>query len=248
MKHKVSTDLEHLLVPIEQLETLSGNPRKGNVAAIAASYEEFGQVKPLVAVNNEDGTGTIIAGNHQLAAAKRLGWTHVAVLTVPFEHDKAVAFALADNRTSDLGEDDQTLLHEMLMSVVDTMPTFFEELEWDDFEIAAIETPAAGASSVVVANDGWTAPVMLEHPQLPGTSESADEETMRSIVTQGATAVGSAGAKTNIQYTLVFNDAEQQKAWYAFLRYLKSNQEFVELPTTSSQIIAFVEKHISPKD
>mgnify|MGYP001156782129 FL=1 len=239
MKHKISPDLENLLTPIEQLETLPGNPRKGNIKAIAASYEEFGQVKPIVAVENEDGTGTVIAGNHQLQAAKELGWTHIAVLHVPFDHDKAIAFALADNRTSDLGEDDQTLLHDMLMSVVDERPDFFEGLGWDDFEIATIETPTAGSSSVVIPNDGWTPPVM----QIPGTEIT--DETQKSMVTQGATAIDSAGAKTNIQYTLVFNDAEQQSTWYAFLRYLKSNPDFSVLPTTAEQIIAFINKQIT---
>jgi len=239
MIHKVSKDLEHLLIPVDQLETLPGNPRKGNVSAIASSYEEFGQVKPIVAVDNEDGTGTVIAGNHQLAAAKELGWTHIAVLHVPFDHDKAIAFALADNRTSDLGEDDQTLLHEMLMSVVDEMPEFFEGLGWDDFEIASIETPAAGASSAVVANDGWTPPVM----QLPGID---DADTTKALITQGATATKSAGAKTNIQYTLVFNDAGQQATWYGFLRYLKSHADFRDLPTTSEQVMAFLTRHVNP--
>ena len=228
-----------MLIPVDQLESLSNNPRKGNISAIAASYEEFGQVKPIVAVDNEDGTGTVIAGNHQLAAAKQLGWTHIAVLHVPFDHDKAVAFALADNRTSDLGEDDQTLLHEMLMSVVDERPDFFEGLGWDDFEIAAIETPAAGSTSAVIANDGWTPPIM----QLPGIE--ATDETQKAMVTQGATAINSAGAKTNIQYTLVFNDAEQQATWYAFLRYLKSHPDFSGLPTTSSQVVAFLNQQVN---
>jgi len=240
MNHGVSPDLESLLVPIEQLETLPNNPRKGNIASIAASYKEFGQVKPIVAIDNEDGTGTVIAGNHQLAAAKQLGWTHIAVLHVPFDHDKAIAFALADNRTSELGEDNQELLHDMLISVVEDMPEFFEELGWDDFEIASISTPAAGTESAVESNDGWTAPTLIQ--PLP---TEADEETMRSLVTQGATAVGSAGAKTVVQYTLVFNDAQQQAVWYSFLRYLKGNPTYSGLATTSEQVTAFLNRHIS---
>ena len=240
MKHKVSPDLENLLIPVEQLKALPGNPRKGNIDAIAASYEEFGQVKPIVAVDNEDGTGTIIAGNHQLEAAKKLGWTHIAVLYVPFDHDKAIAFALADNRTSDLGETDQTLLHDMLMSVVDEMPGFFEELGWDDFEIATIESPTATEGISTGANDGWTPPTL--EPVIPKT---ADEETMKSLVTQGATATNSAGAKTIIQYTMVFNDAEQQSDWYAFLRYLKGNPDYTDLPTTASQVTAFIKRNIT---
>ena len=133
MNHKVSPDLQNLLTPIEDLKTLPKNPRKGNIEAITASYNEFGQVKPIVAVEDEDGTSTVIAGNHQLEAAKKLGWTHMAVLNVPFDHEKAIAYALADNRTSDLGTEDSGLLHEMLLSVVEDMPQFFEELGWDDF-------------------------------------------------------------------------------------------------------------------
>ena len=231
MNHGVSPDLENLLVPIEQLQTLPNNPRKGNIASIAASYKKFGQVKPIVAVNNEDGTGTVIAGNHQLAAAKQLGWTHIAVLHVPFDHD---------NRTSALGEDNQDLLHDMLISVVEDMPDFFEELGWDDFEIASISTPTAGTESAVVSNDGWTAPTLIAPPPT-----EADEETMKSLVTQGATATGSAGAKTVVQYTLVFNDAEQQAVWYSFLRYLKANPAYAGLATTSEQVTAFLNRHIS---
>lgn len=242
MNHDVSPDLENLLTPIEQLETLPNNPRKGSVSAIAASYKEFGQVKPIVAVDNKDGTGTVIAGNHQLAAAKQLGWTHIAVLHVPFDHDKAIAFALADNRTSELGEDNQELLHDMLISVVEDMPEFFEELGWDDFEIASISTPTAGTGSVVDSNDGWTAPTLIQPPPA-----EADEETMKSLVTQGATAIGSAGAKTVVQYTLVFNDAEQQAVWYSFLRYLKANPAYAGLATTSEQVTAFLNRHVSPE-
>ena len=237
--NKISKELEHLKIPVEQLETLSKNPRKGNISAIAASYEEFGQVKPIVAVSNEDGTSTVIAGNHQLAAAKQLGWTHIAVLHVPFNHEKAIAFALADNRTSELGEDDQGLLHEMLMSVVDEMPQFFEELGWDDFEMSTIEPPTIDPP-VSTSNDGWTPPVMVPIP------ETADEETMRSLVTRGATTTGTEGAKAAVQYTLVFNDANQQAVWYAFLRHLKSHPEFKTLPTTASQIVAFLARHVSP--
>jgi len=245
MNHKVSPDLQNLLTPIEGLKTLPKNPRKGNIDAITASYSEFGQVKPIVAVEDEDGTSTVIAGNHQLEAAKRLGWTHMAVLNVPFDHEKAIAYALADNRTSDLGTEDDGLLHEMLLSVVEEMPQFFEELGWDDFEIATIEVP--DITTIETSNDGWTAPVIVNDPPV-APPETADEETMKSLVTQGATATGSAGAKTVVQYTLVFNDAEQQSDWYNFLRYLKSHPDYIELPTTASQVNAFIKRYMSPTD
>ncbi len=245
MIHKVSPDLENLLRPIDNLLTLPKNPRKGNLASIVASYDEFGQVKPIVAVDNNDETLTVIAGNHQLAAAKELGWTHMAVLAVPFDHEKAIAFALADNRTSELGEDDQGLLQEMLMSVVEEMPQFFEELGWDDFEIATFD-PVEALPPVSTSNDGWTAPTLItdmERENPPPTV--ADEETMKSLVTQGATATDSAGAKAVVQYTLVFNDADQQAEWYAFLRYLKSHPDYMDIPTTAAQVTAFITNKIA---
>jgi hypothetical protein len=217
------------------------------VNAIAASYAEFGQVKPIVAVVDDDGGSTVIAGNHQLEAAKKLGWTHIAVLNVPFDHDKAIAFALADNRTSDLGEEDVGLLHEMLLSVVEDMPQFFEELGWDDFEIATIDI----SDRTLIpepTNEGWTPPSLVNPESEVAPPSVADDETMKALVTQGATVTGSAGARTVIQYTMVFNDAEQQSDWYSFLRYLKSHHDYSELPTTASQVNAFIKRHITPKE
>ena len=52
----------------------------------------------------------VIAGNHQLAAARKLGWDQIAVLYVEDDELTAKAFALADNRTADLGTYDDDLL------------------------------------------------------------------------------------------------------------------------------------------
>ena len=69
---KINKSLESLLLPIDKLVPLDGNPRRGNVDAIVASYSEFGQVKPIVVRPNKDGTFTVLAGNHQVRAAKEL--------------------------------------------------------------------------------------------------------------------------------------------------------------------------------
>lgn len=99
MKHQVEECLISLLVDVDTLVPLPGNPRRGNVDAIMASYSEFGQLRPIVVKPNGDGTSTVIAGNHQLMAAKRLGWTHMAAVTFEADNSRAIAFALADNRT-----------------------------------------------------------------------------------------------------------------------------------------------------
>ena len=109
----IADDLQALAQPIEELRALVGNPRIGNVEAVMRSYNTFGQRKPIVARRD----GTVIAGNHQLEAAKRLGWTEIAVVFVDDDDTTAQAFALADNRTGDLGGYDDAALVEMLSAV-----------------------------------------------------------------------------------------------------------------------------------
>jgi DNA modification methylase len=105
--------LQGLAHPLKKLKLLPGNPRKGDVEAVKRSYERFGQRKPIVALPD----GTVIAGNHQFLAAKALGWDEMAVVFVDDDDQTAKAFALADNRTSDLGSYDSDALAELLADV-----------------------------------------------------------------------------------------------------------------------------------
>jgi DNA modification methylase len=126
----IAKDLQPLVVPIDNLTPLDENPRRGDVDAVARSYKQFGQRKPIVArrKSNKNGkpTGMVIAGNHQLLAAKSLGWTEIAVVFVDDDAKTAKAFALADNRTHDLGDYDNVMLASLL-----------EELKLDDNLFAA---------------------------------------------------------------------------------------------------------------
>lgn len=109
----IAEDLKALAVPINKLKPLPGNPRRGDVEAVRRSYERFGQRKPIVAQRD----GTVIAGNHQLKAAQALGWSEMAVVWVDDDEQTAKAFALADNRTADLGSYDNDALAELLADV-----------------------------------------------------------------------------------------------------------------------------------
>ena len=137
---RIVQSLRTLATPIGQLTPLPGNPRKGDVDAVARSYEKFGQRKPIVA--NRD--GTVIAGNHQLLAAKKLGWSEIAVVFVDDDDLTAKAFALADNRTADLGTYDDSLLAELLADVASDFAlleaTGFNETDITKL-IDAIEVP-----------------------------------------------------------------------------------------------------------
>lgn len=111
---QIHPDLLTLAQPVGSLSNLPGNPRRGDVDAVARSYEAFGQRKPIVARRADR---VVLAGNHQLLAARQLGWSEIAVVFVDDDELTGNAFALADNKTSDLGEYDVDDLLAMLQSV-----------------------------------------------------------------------------------------------------------------------------------
>lgn len=110
--------LRRLLVPVESLEPFPGNPRLGDVAAVRASLERFGQTKAIVV---DAATPTrIVAGHHVRLAAADAGWTHVAAQPHEFaDDDEARAYLLADNRSSELGAWDIGLLAEHISYLAD---------------------------------------------------------------------------------------------------------------------------------
>ena len=135
----IHKNIEHLAVPLSELIHLENNPRKGNIDAIVASYKEFGQVKPIVIKDNKDGTSTIIAGNHQYEAAKKLGWDKIACVKFEGDIESAIAFALADNRTNELGTTDSDMLFELLGEVGEQYDDLINALGWDEFDLAEME-------------------------------------------------------------------------------------------------------------
>lgn len=124
-------DLRPLLVPIEELTLLPGNPRRGDVDQIAKSLRRFGQRKP-VAVNTD---GVIVAGNHTFQAAITAGWTHLAVTrSVDLDPEEQRAYALADNQLSDLATTDDALLLDMLRSLDNLDGTGYTHEDLSDLE------------------------------------------------------------------------------------------------------------------
>jgi len=130
---RVAKELDGLLFPVGELTSLPGNPRRGDVDAVARSYERFGQRKPIVARRSDDGTNVVVAGNHQLEAARKLGWEQIAVVwTDDLTDDQAKAFALADNRIADLGTYDNDDLLVLLSEVDDLDGTGYTTADVDD--------------------------------------------------------------------------------------------------------------------
>lgn len=114
-------------IPLSTLTLDPQNARKHserNLDAIKESLLRFGQRKPLVVHRR-----VVIAGNGTLEAARSLGWEEIAVAEVPDDWDKetAKAYALADNRTAELAEWDESELAKQLV-----------ELEQNDWDIEAL--------------------------------------------------------------------------------------------------------------
>jgi hypothetical protein len=61
-------------------------------------------------------------------------------------------------------------------------------------------------------------------------------------VTRGASSVGAAGATAIVQYMLVFDDAAQQRKWYDFLRWLRSDPG-TDGETTAERLLHFLDSH-----
>ena len=118
--------LQPLATEIGKLKLLPGNPRKGDIQAVARSLEAFGQRKPIV------------AGNHTLQAAQSLGWDKIAVVFVEDDEAKAKAYALADNRTAELGGYDSQALFEMITDVQLLDKELFAATGWDNDDLAEL--------------------------------------------------------------------------------------------------------------
>lgn len=126
-------------VPIESISTDPANARshgERNLEAIRDSLRAFGQQKPIVV----DGRGIVIAGNGTLEAAKRLGWTEIAIVRTELDPGQATAFGIADNRTAELAEWNDEVLRSLLDTMDDEM---LDVLAFDSKEIDAMVPPVA---------------------------------------------------------------------------------------------------------
>jgi ParB-like chromosome segregation protein Spo0J len=106
---------------------------KKNIDAIAGSLKKFGQRRPLVVWQQ-----FVIAGNGTLDAAQQIGWTEIEITRVPenWTHEEARAYAIADNRTSELAEWDDYLLSNQLVEL--------DAVGWNiaDFGFDALRPPS----------------------------------------------------------------------------------------------------------
>jgi len=256
----VHKSLESLLQPIDELILLERNPRYSDIEALMASLQEFGQLKAVVVHIGENEKKTVIAGNHTVMAASRLGWTHIAaVVDDEMDEEKAIAFALVDNRVSELGGIDSDILAERIIETADYYPEILESVGWDDFEIADIVSGIEESSGDLPSGQagGYIAPEIIPNslPTVKPVVMDDEEDGPRLIAPEGtdvkntvvagvggATSQGPNAKKAAIQYTLAFDDQEQMGKWWEFVRFLRSSSVY-EGETIAERLIQFIEAH-----
>lgn len=172
VKHGALPELESLLVPIDSLTPDPRNARvhdERNIRDVMASYQEHGQRKPIVVKLPEM---YIEAGNGQLEAVRRLGWTHIAAVLVDEDEHQARRYALRDNRTAELAEWDLRKLGADLRELKEVGDDL-ETLGWTQAEAEPLLVaewgpgeddpdyeppgPGAGAHQVRFSKEQWEA-------------------------------------------------------------------------------------------
>lgn len=237
----IHESLSSLALPVSSLVPLKNNPRRGDIEAIAASYKEFGQVKPIVVTENGDGRYVIIAGNHQFEAAKSLGWDSIACTILEGDEKKAMAYAYADNRTADLGGYDEDLLMQLIGNIGGEYSDLMSGLGIDEFDMAAIEDSVVNSESNILTSSEFVPPVMVAEETQPVPRVPKGDEL--NVAALGSTAIpGVKKPAAVVQYTIVFDSVEQQSRWYDFVKWLRSDPE-IDGSTTAERLLNYLEAH-----
>jgi len=110
----IAEPIRTLAISIETLNLDSANLRlhnDKNIKVITSSLSQFGQRKPIVVQKR----GMIIrAGNGTVTAAQQLGWTHIAAVILDDDDLTAASYAIADNRSAELANWDESSLLKVL--------------------------------------------------------------------------------------------------------------------------------------
>jgi hypothetical protein len=140
-------------VPIGTLHPHPDNPRRGDVAAIAASIARRGQYKPVV-VNRGTYTGRpmeILAGHHITRALESLGRDTVWVTLVDYDDEQAREVLVFDNRSSELGTYDTDALYALLNQMPDVTTVGYSPDDLSDLRLMVEQS--AAQLDVVITDD-----------------------------------------------------------------------------------------------
>ena len=105
------------MVKLSSLKTHPENPRRGNLEELKSSINTNGFWGAVVV---QKSTNHILAGNHRVMAARDLGAKKMPVVFVDVDDQTAKRILIADNRITDLGENDPEQLTKILEELSNT--------------------------------------------------------------------------------------------------------------------------------
>lgn len=116
---------------VSELKAYANNPRDNNpkaVKAVADSIQEFGFRSPILVDENNE----IIAGHTRLLASKQLGIEEVPTIVVSdLTEEQITAYRIADNKTNELSQWDDTKLRAELDKI--------QEIPMDKFGVTLMK-------------------------------------------------------------------------------------------------------------
>jgi hypothetical protein len=163
-------------VPLTELTKYPGNARRGDVGQIRASLRKHGQYRSLIA--RDTGAGLVIlTGNHTFEALTAEGHQAARCEIITCADDEAATINLADNRISDLGTYDDSLLAELLAGVTELNGTGYVD---DDLDRLLRDTDLIGNQATSFLSDiigDGPAPHANQPlaPEMPHTSSGLPE-------------------------------------------------------------------------
>ena len=154
-------------LPIDQVLPSERNARahdERNLAAIRASWEEHGQVEPLLMRKESN---RLIGGNGRLQVAKDLGWTEVSVIRLSMGQLKSESLGIHLNRTAELGHWDLGVLGEIGADLRDA-GIELTNYGWSAEELEAVFKPTDSDLDAGFANEP-------DAPETPAPKAAAGE-------------------------------------------------------------------------
>jgi ParB-like chromosome segregation protein Spo0J len=132
------TQMVAVEISVSQLSADPANARKHddrNIEATMRSLRKFGQQRPIVV----DKSNVVRAGSGTLEAARRLGWSKIICCVSDLIGVEMTAYAIADNRTSELAEWDRSQLAESLRELQQEGGQLAEAAGFTNEEIEAMQ-------------------------------------------------------------------------------------------------------------
>lgn len=122
---------------VNEVIEYENNPRKITelaIEAVAESIERYGYQQPIVV----DPNNVIIVGHTRLAAVKKLGWKKVTVMVADLPDEKARAYRLVDNKTSEMTTwDHNSLVMELREFEISLIEKYFPDVNLEIEQISS---------------------------------------------------------------------------------------------------------------